>query len=80
MMLCQVKEAMRTGSIKRLFWCDTTDMIADGLNKGACSREALLRLGATGIWEIQFAPVGFSEKVHQPIHSVKESVTATEYG
>ena len=79
MMLCQIKEAMRAGSLKRLFWVDTKDMIADGLNKGACSREALLLLGATGTWQVQFAPVGFTETVHQPIRSVKESATAVEY-
>lgn len=79
MMLCGIKESMRTGSLRRLFWVDTKDMVADGLNKGAVSREALLMLGQTGIWSIAYAPVGFTEKIYQPVRSVKESVTAAEH-
>ena len=54
-------------------------MISDGLNKGGVSREQLILLGDTGEWVIQFMPIGFSESIHQPIRSVKESVTADEY-
>jgi hypothetical protein len=79
MLLCQVKESLRSHAIKRLFWCKTEDMLADGLTKGLCSREALLRLGETGFWKLQFAAVGFSETVYQPIHSVQASVTAPEH-
>ena len=79
MMLCGIKESMRSGSLRRLFWVDTKDMVADGLNKGAVSREALLTLGETGVWTVAFAPVGFTEKLYQPIRSVKESVTAAEH-
>ena len=79
MMLCQVKEMMRTGVLRRLFWVDTKDMLADGLNKGACSRAALLEFGNTGYWKVSFKPIGFSENLHQPIRSVRESVTAVEH-
>ena len=33
---------MSTQRIRRLLWIDTRDMLADGLNKGAVSRKALL--------------------------------------
>ena len=79
MMLCGIKESMRSGSIRRLFWVDTKDMVADGLNKGAVSRAALLTLGETGHWTIAYAPIGFTEKLYQPVRSVKESVTAEEH-
>ena len=42
-------------------------MVSDGLNKGAVSREALLKLGNEGRWTLQFQPLGFSETKHMPI-------------
>ena len=63
MLLCSLKEQLRSGLIRRLFWVDTLDMIADGLGKGSVSRQALLSLGNTGEWRLQFAPKGFSEAV-----------------
>jgi hypothetical protein len=42
-------------------------MVSDGLNKGAVSREALLKLGNEGRWILQFQPLGFSETKHIPI-------------
>ena len=67
MTLHQLKEAMLSHSMRRLWWVDTRDMVSDGLNKGAVSREALLKLGNDGVWTLQFQPVGFSETKHIPI-------------
>lgn len=30
MPLLQLKECLKTHTLKRLWWCDTTDMVADG--------------------------------------------------
>ena len=79
MMLCGIKEMLRTGVMRRMWWVDTRDMVADGLNKGACSREGLLQLGETGVWKVNHTPVGFTEPVHQPIRSTLESITAEEH-
>ena len=79
MLLCQVKESLRTHSLHRLWWCHTEDMISDGLTKGLVSRQALLTLGDTGRWTLLHEAVGFTDPVYQPIHSVRESITATEH-
>ena len=51
--LGQMREHMSTGRIRALHWIDTRDMLADGLNKGAISRKALLRALMHGIWRIE---------------------------
>jgi hypothetical protein len=48
MQLHVLKEAMLAHTLSRLWWTDTKDMVADGLNKGAVSREALINLGQLG--------------------------------
>ena len=75
MMLCQLKEAMLTHTLKGLHWVDTHDMLADGLNKGACSRESLVKFGQTGEWNLLHKPISFSETRHVPILSVRAAVT-----
>ena len=72
MFLCQLKEALLAHGLKRLWWVDTRDMVADGLNKGSVSRVALLHLCNTGIWKLEHAAIGWSESRHIPIQSVQE--------
>ena len=36
--------------LKAIIWIDTRDMLADGLNKGAVSRKALLKALTQGVW------------------------------
>jgi Reverse transcriptase (RNA-dependent DNA polymerase) len=67
LMMCGVKELLRSGTLRRLFWVDTTDMVADGLGKGTVSRKALMELGEYGEWLLQFAPKGFTETKFTPI-------------
>ena len=62
MLLLSLKEAMRVGTLSRLWWCDTADMLADGLNKGLVSRRALLETSATGIWKLIHPALGHSDK------------------
>ena len=50
--LGQMREHMFTRRIRQLFWIDTRDMLADGLNKGAVSRKPLFAALNLGIWKI----------------------------
>jgi len=52
MLLLQLKEGLRTGTIHSIVWCDTRDMIADGLNKGCIARAALLQFSMTALWQL----------------------------
>ena len=51
--LGQMREHMSTGRIRVLHWIDTRDMLADGLNKGAISRKAILRALIHGTWRTE---------------------------
>ena len=42
--------------IHALGWVDTRDMVADGLNKGIISRDALRTLAQTGEWHVSHQP------------------------
>ena len=53
MTLLSLKENIRKGIVKRVWWVDTRDMLADGLTKGLCSRRAILQLCRTGQWVLQ---------------------------
>lgn len=52
MLLLQIKEQLSVGSLKRIWWTSTTDMLSDGLNKGAVSRSAILRSCMQGSWQL----------------------------
>jgi hypothetical protein len=67
MVLLQIKEMLRTYTLRRLWWCDTHDMVADGLNKGTVNRDALIRLSTTGEWRLANRAVAHSETVHVPL-------------
>ena len=79
MFLAQLKEAMLAHSLRKLWWVDTRDMVADALNKGAISRIALLELANTGRWVLKHKAIGFSESRHVPlISSVRLTQTTDE--
>ena len=61
MLLLSLKEALRAGTLARLWWVDTADMLADGLNKGLVSRRALLETAATGIWKLVHPALAHSD-------------------
>ena len=48
--LHSVREQVRDGRIARLWWIDTRDMVADGLNKGGLPRDPILHLCERGKW------------------------------
>ena len=76
MVLCALKEALLSHSLACLWWIDTRDMLADGLNKGACSRAKLLEFGQSGVWKLDFPAIGHSESRHVGIESQKEMLQA----
>ena len=51
------RETIQTGRVRALFWCDTRDMLADGMNKGSISRKAIVDCMKTGIWSVSHPPV-----------------------
>ena len=55
--LGQMREHMSYRRIRRLWWIDTRDMLADGLNKGAISRRALLTALTKGTWLVEHPTV-----------------------
>ena len=46
----KLRELLALKIISRLLWLDTRDMLADGLNKGIVSREALRQMCSSGSW------------------------------
>jgi hypothetical protein len=70
MVLHQVKEGLLSWMLSRLWWCDTRDMAADGLNKGSCSREGLMILANTGQWNLVHKAVSFKESRHVPVKNI----------
>ena len=51
--LMAIREQFAQGLARRLWWCQTEDMLADALTKGAIAREPLLVALATGMWKLQ---------------------------
>ena len=66
--LLVARETIQTGRVRGLFWCDTRDMLVDGMNKGSISRKALVDCMKTGIWTVSHPPV---RHVHKQITSMK---------
>ena len=46
------REQFSVGHLKTLWWCQTDDMLADALTKGAVHREPLLKALSTGSWTL----------------------------
>ncbi len=63
MVLLSLKEQMRSFLLRTLWWIHTEDMLADGLNKGIISRNAILHTANTGEWKLQKPAVKHFEKV-----------------
>jgi hypothetical protein len=55
----KLREFLHRRILERLWWCDTRDMIADGLTKGAVERTAILALMEEGRWTLVHAPHAF---------------------
>ena len=75
MLLLQIKESMKTGTIKSIVWADTRDLISDGLTKGTIARAALLAFSMSSLWQLKQTYEIFTEPVKVPI--VQSRVDAT---
>jgi hypothetical protein len=69
MILLQIKESLRTGTLDSLAWVDTRDMIADGLNKGAIARHDLMEFSRTALWQLKHDYAIHREPARVPIAS-----------
>jgi hypothetical protein len=58
---------LKSWTLRTLWWCDTHDMLSDGLNKGLISRRALNEASLTGIWQLKKQAIPFREASHTPI-------------
>ena len=61
LLLHSLKEALTSGHLRWLSWCDTVDMLADGLNKGAVSRRALVAAFCSGSWILKHPVITHTE-------------------
>ena len=48
-----LRQLLDRGIIRKLYWTDTRDMCADGLNKGTINRDDIRLLMSTGIWKVE---------------------------
>jgi hypothetical protein len=69
LLLLQLKESLRTTTLKSIVWCDTRDMVADGLNKGVIARRDLLNFSMTAQYTFRYEFQMFSETVKTTIVS-----------
>lgn len=76
MLLHQLKESLRTGSLSSIVWVDTRDMLADALNKGIIARKAIIDFCTKAHWSPQFPFSIFSEKKKVSVPSVLEDANA----
>ena len=56
-----LREATRDGRVSALWWIDTRDMVADGLNKGGLPRDPILAVCEQGSWILNESAVKFSK-------------------
>ena len=75
MLLYQLKESLRTGSLQSIVWVDTRDMLADALNKGIIARQAIINFCTRACWWPEHPFKIFAEKTHVPIPSVPDDAT-----
>jgi hypothetical protein len=81
LLLLSLKEAMRSFHLRCLAWCDTRDMLADGLGKGSVSRRALVDASNDGVWNLRFAVKTHRERIHHAARSaVQDDLINVFYG
>jgi hypothetical protein len=72
MVLSAIKQSLMSSSLRRLWWCDTTDMLTDGLNKGAVPRTQLLATARAGAWWPVKPMRLFQEVRHTPVTTASQ--------
>ena len=56
----KIREWLDRGALRAVWWCDTLDMISDGMTKGSIDRTEILRLCKLGLWKCDHASVRWS--------------------
>jgi hypothetical protein len=59
--LHSVRDDLAMKRITKLWWIDTRDMVADGLNKGGLPRDPILTMCEEGHWTLREAAIAFSK-------------------
>ena len=60
--LAYLRELLEAGIVRSINWCDTRDMVADGITKGSLDRTALTDV-MRGVWRLKHATEAHSEHV-----------------
>jgi hypothetical protein len=47
----KLREWLDRGALRAAWWCDTLDMISDGMTKGSVDRSEILKLCKDGYWQ-----------------------------
>jgi len=50
--ILKLRERIKLHALKKLWWCDTRDMVTDDLTKGSVDRSAILALSESGQWKV----------------------------
>ena len=58
--LAYLRELLEAGIVRSINWCDTRDMVADGITKGSLDRTALTDV-MRGVWKLKHATEAHSE-------------------
>ena len=58
--LAYLRELLEAGIVRSINWCDTRDMVADGITKGSLDRTALTDV-MRGVWRLKHATEAHSE-------------------
>jgi hypothetical protein len=67
MVLLQLKESLKIGTIKAITHVDTRDMLADALNKGSIARGAIREAMMSGTWLVRHPVTTHFEKIRAVI-------------
>ena len=57
--LHSIRELVRDGRLSCLWWVDTRDMVADGLNKGGLPRDPIMHLCEKGHWSLEHPAIAY---------------------
>ena len=56
----KIREWLDRGALRAVWWCDTLDMISDGMTKGSVDRTEILKLCRDGLWQCNRESVRWS--------------------
>ena len=72
--LLQIKELLKCGTLRRLFWVNTHDQLADALTKGCIARSAIITAFRLGVWRTQHECFSHTETVNVSVKSARADV------